>query len=150
MTPASGHGLPHAEPVQDPDLCELLAQRTLTHWHQPLLNLCQALQGWAADFELVESLEPDFRPVGEVLLAVQSVPPHPRPTDEQLAQALCDRDLLCRHAVDRGTGTAWDPLTQPYRQFKRSWPDSQPYWGDLPPGMSDRLVAWMHAHTSAN
>lgn len=129
--------------ADDPDLLELLDARQLSHWLHPLLVLCQRHQGWLADYEFDESLEPDFRPLSDVLSAVRHLPSSPAPSNRDLVDALCTTDFMFRQAVDCRDGhIPWDPLVEPYREFKRRYADCYPYWAGLAAGIHDRLLNW--------
>lgn len=144
MIPAPGAATPpSADPAEPPDLVQLLAERGLGHWHAPLVELCQRHQGWLADYEQDAEMEPDYRPLGEVLMAVGALPCSPAGDDQGLARAIGRADFMARAALDRYLGEIhWDPLHEPYRTFAGRWPSPHPYWSSTPDQVELRLMQW--------
>ena len=129
-----------------PDLQELLRFKGLLRWHAPLLTLTARYDGWLSHYEFDPALDPDLRPIAEVMAVVASLPQASYGDDVQLASALgCSCDFLSRQAVHRASQVRWDPLAQSYREFLHSHPGGEPMWSTEPPWAALELVGWMVA-----
>lgn len=129
---------------EPPDLAELLHQRGLSHWLPALLELCERHQGWLADYELEPEMDPDYRPMSDILAAVCRLPDHPPHTDAALAKSLGSADFLARSALDMREGTvSWNPFQECYRSFCKRFPDRHPYWASIPKQIEMLLLQWM-------
>lgn len=132
-----------------PDLQELLRFKGLLRWHGPLLTLTARYEGWLSHYEFDPALDPDLRPIMEVMAVVAGLPQKLYGDDVQLAAALgggCD--FLSRQAVDRTSQVRWDPLAQSYREFLQSHPGGEPMWSTEPPWAALELVGWMVAQSA--
>ena len=136
-----------------PDLLQLLGAKGLAHWHRPLLLLLSRYAGWLSHYEFDPTLDPDLRPLGEVIAVLASIagPAGTASVGEQpFAAALSARcDFLSRSALDRASRARWEPLSQSYRDFLIQYPDAEPLWGTEAPWPALELVAWVQAQAAA-
>jgi len=136
---------PSSEPVPGAgdglDLAALLVSRGLGHWEHVLARLLARYAGWLTDYWLDDKFDLDIWPEADVICALVALAPAQRGDDMGFAVALYRCDFLARQARNEITGQAWDPLLQPYREFRASQ-QSEPYWSSQPPWPQAVFLQW--------
>jgi hypothetical protein len=134
-----------------------LQERGLAHWYSVVLDFAGRWDGWRAQNEVDETLEPDHLPMQQVIDAVLSLQHLPQATplaadgtlrigtgDIELADALSRIDATLWHsAKTTGYPDHWNPLIQPFIAFRarsgavQTWADDKTPW---PPSL---IQVWL-------
>jgi hypothetical protein len=134
------------DPVEQdaPDLLQLLGSLGFAHWHSLLMELCGRFDGWIVDYLQSPESSPDYRPLVDIVKALQAFPRDKTGDDLEMAKALAGCDFLVRAARDRWCGqVSWDPFAEPHTAFAQRFPERYPYWEDHLARGEPAVTAWM-------
>ncbi len=138
-----------AGPAGELDLRELLEVCGFARWHDFLQSLFQRYAGWMSHYWLEEGFDLDFWPTADVIHTLLALPIRAYGDDWAFAAALARCDFLARLARDTRTGSAWDPLSETYRDFQLTHA-SEPYWGEAAPWPEAEFAGWAVAQVQAS
>jgi hypothetical protein len=110
----------------------ILAQHSLAHWHDLVMDWVGRFDGWRATYHMDESMQPDFEPLDQAVNALSKL--SSPASDLDCAIALANLDCTCwRAQSDHGLKQTWNPLVESFLSFSTKAPALVKVWSDNKP-----------------